>query len=154
MTKLQAHLFVTDTVPAAHLDFAGVKVQVTVQDVPHTAVRHAQSLSMLTSSECGRQTPTQEQIFSGVRIEQCRPDGFLQVTELSSRHCLTHRRIVLAEWASRRLVSGRNPRCDSVMDLVRMRISTAHTLPQCPTLRGKLNRKLLLHIRHTYSIIP
>jgi len=39
-------------------------------------------------------------MLSGVRSEDGRPGGFLHVTEPSSRHCLTHRRIAFGDEAS------------------------------------------------------
>ena len=65
--------------------------------------------------------------MSGVRTEDGRPGGFLRATEPSSRHCLTRRRIAFADGASCWFRSRRNPRRVSVIDLVRINSSTAHT---------------------------
>ena len=66
-------------------------------------------------------------MLSGLRTEDGRPDGFLHVTEPSSRHCLTHRRIAFGDGASLSFRSRRNPRWVSVIGLVRINSSTAHT---------------------------
>jgi len=81
--------------------------------------------------------------LSGVRNEDGRPGGFLHVTEPSSRHCLSHRRIAFGDGAScwfpsRRnpltaksahgeIRSRRNPRWVSVINPVRINSSTGHT---------------------------
>jgi len=66
-------------------------------------------------------------MLSGVRTEDGRPSGILHVTEPSSRHCLTHRRVAFGDGASCWFRSRRNPRRVSVIDLVRINSSTAHT---------------------------
>jgi len=71
-------------------------------------------------------------MFSGVRTEDGRPDGFLHVTEPSSRHCLTHRRIAFGDGASCWFRSWRNPRWVSVIDPVRINSSTEHTSSLTP----------------------
>ena len=72
------------------------------------------------------------EMLSGVRTEDGRPRGFLHVTEPSSRHCLAHRRIAFGDWASCWFRSRRNLRWVSVIDLVWINSSTAHTRSPTP----------------------
>ena len=71
-------------------------------------------------------------MLSGVRTEDGRPGGFLHMTEPSSRHCLTHRRIAFGDGASCWFRSRRNPRWVSVIDPVQINNSTAHTRSLIP----------------------
>ena len=74
--------------------------------------------------------------LSGVRTEDSRPGGFLDVTEPFSRHCLTHQWIAFGDGASSWFRSRRNPHWVYVIDLVQINSSTAHThvllLPSAP----------------------
>jgi hypothetical protein len=80
-------------------------------------------------------------MFLGLRTEW-RSDGFICVTDPSSRHCFNHRRISL--WgASRWLDSRRKPCCE---------LHSACALPHSPTLHGKLDYKVYAAFQvHVYS---
>ena len=100
-------------------------------------------------------------MLSGVRTEDGRPRGFVHVTEPSSRHCRTHRRIAFGDGASCWFCSWRNPRLVSVIDPVRINSSTAHTCwpnlqvtacVQIPALRDTLAEKHVTKILKCFTI--
>ena len=66
-------------------------------------------------------------MLSGAQTDDGRPGGFLHVTEPSSLHCLTHRWIVFGHGTSCWIHSRWNPCWVSVIDLLRINSSTAHT---------------------------
>ena len=84
------------------------------------------------ASDCGWQDVSTRAMLSGVRTEDGRPGGFLHVTEPSSGHCLTHRRIASGGGASCWFRSWPNPRLVSVIDPVRINSSAAHTRSLTP----------------------
>ena len=77
-------------------------------------------------------------MFSGGWTEDGQPGGFLHVIELSSRHCLTHRRIAFGDGASCWFRSRRSTGWVSVIDPVRINSSTAYTRSLTPQ-RSMLN---------------
>ena len=84
------------------------------------------------SSYCCRRSPALEQCCQVCELRTADQVAFLHVTEPSSRHCLTHRRIAFGDGASCRFRSRRNPCWVSVIGLVRIRSSTAHTRSLTP----------------------
>ena len=86
-------------------------------------------------------------MLSGVRTEDGRPGGFLHVTEPSSRHCLTRRRIAFGDGASCWFRTRRNPAWVSVIDLVRINSSTAHTRSLLPNAPCWINLKVTAYVQ-------
>jgi len=78
-------------------------------------------------------------MLSGVRNEDGLHGGFLHLTEPSSRHFLTHRRIAFGDGAFCWFRSRLNQRWGSVIDPVRINSSTAHTRSLTPQ-RSKLTK--------------
>jgi len=74
-------------------------------------------------------------MLSGVRTEDGRPGDFLQLTEPSLCHYLTHQQIAFGNGASCWFCLRRNPRWVSVIDPVPINSSTALTHSYTPTFR-------------------